>query len=552
MLSHHPRGAYRPRHSSRRGVTWEVGLSLDSPDGKRKSITMLSQRIRRLIEALGEGILEKEEALRLMVLAALAGENVFLYGPPGVAKSMLARRLAFAFRDARTFEYLLGRFTTPEEIFGPVSISRLKDADRFERVVDGFLPTAEIAFLDEIWNASSPILNTLLTAINERRFRNGSEELRIPLRTVIGAAGQLVPNEPGLDNLWDRFLLRIRVAPIQSAEAFLSLIHTVGTLEGDSVPPEDKITADELDEWTDARDAVTIPDDVAALILDIRERIARHNSMTNVEENDGVAVSDRRWRQAIRLLRTSALLNDRTEIDALDCAMLRHCLWSRESDIPVVNTIVEEALRRYSVSGRFDPEPMRARFDAILAEVRAMTVATSEEDRAEPIEYRGEYFRVDDFVDDHMALIWIGDFQNLSEEESRDTDLFFYGENDDYAYSERLPIRRIGEYTVEIDGQAFELETRTVPVTIEQQVTPDAEKRSRTTRELEAIRDEAAAVLESIGDYRRRTENEAAAHLFVHRSYAEILRDGMADAEGAFALIRTDVTALLSSLAPDG
>jgi MoxR-like ATPase len=537
MLSHPPPGGYR--------------ISLDSPDGKGKSMTMLSQRIRRLIEALGEGILEKEEALRLMVLAALAGENVFLYGPPGVAKSMLARRLAFAFRDARSFEYLLGRFTTPEEIFGPVSISRLKDADRFERVVDGFLPTAEIAFLDEIWNASSPILNTLLTAINERRFRNGSEELRIPLRTVIGAAGQLVPDEPGLENLWDRFLLRIRVAPIQSGEAFLSLIHTVGTLEGDSVPLEDKITADELDEWTDARDAVTIPDDVAALILDIRERIARHNSMSASGESEEIAVSDRRWRQAIRLLRTSALLNDRREIDALDCAMLRHCLWSREADIPVVNTVVEEALRRYSVSGRFDPEPMRGRYDAILAEVRAMTVTTTEEERNEPIEYRGEYFRIDEFVDDHMALIWISDFQNLSEEESRDTDLFFYGENDDYAYSERLPIRRIGEYTVEIDGQAFELETRAVPVTVEQQVTPDAEKRSRTIRELEEIRDEATAVLASIGDYRRRTEDEAAAHLFVHRSYAEILRDGMADAEGAFALVRTDVTALLSTLAPD-
>ncbi|HKK49523.1 MAG TPA: AAA family ATPase [Alkalispirochaeta sp.] len=510
---------------------------------------MLSNRIRRLIAALGEGLLEKEETLRLTLLAAAAGENTFLYGPPGVAKSLLARRISFAFRDAKTFEYLLGRFTTPEELFGPVSISRLKDADRFERVVDGFLPNAEIVFLDEIWNASSPILNTLLTAINEHRFRNGSEELHLPLRTVIGAAGQLVPEEPGLRNLWDRFLLRLPVSPVQGADAFIRLLHDTDPLDTDPVVPEDKISADELDEWTDARDAVTIPSDVASLIVDIRERIARHNSMTRDEtEIAPIEVSDRRWRQAARLLRTSALLNDRAMVDALDCIILRHCLWSQEADIPVVNTIIEEALRRYTTSGRFDPDSMRRRLDRALEQLHGATTTESEEEATEPVQYRGEYYRIDAFVDDHIALIWIVDFENLSENETQDTDVFFYGERDDYAYSERLPARRLSDDSVEIDGQVYSLETRPVRRTVQHRVDPAASQQQDIRQELAAIQDEVAAILESIAGYRRITDDEAVAHLFVHRSYAEMLASGMAEAERVFALLQTDVNAALSSL----
>ncbi|MFW5827272.1 MAG: AAA family ATPase [Alkalispirochaeta sp.] len=510
---------------------------------------MLSNRIQRLIAALGEGLLEKEETLRLTLLAAIAGENTFLYGPPGVAKSLLARRVSFAFRDAKTFEYLLGRFTTPEELFGPVSISRLKDADRFERVVDGFLPSAEIVFLDEIWNASSPILNTLLTAINEHRFRNGSEELHLPLQTVIGAAGQLVPEEPGIRNLWDRFLLRLPVSPVQGADTFIQLLQDNAPLDGDPVDSEDKISADELDEWTDARDAVTIPGDVASLIVDIRERIARHNSMTqNDADVASIEVSDRRWRQAARLLRTSALLNDRQAVNALDCIILRHCLWSRESDIPVVNTIIEEALRRYTTSGRFDPDTARRRLDHALEQLHGATTSESEEEATEPVRYRGEYYRIEEFVDDHVALIWIVDFDNLSESESQETDVFFYGDSDDYAYSERLPVRRISDDAVEIDGQVFSLETRPVRRTVQHRVDPAATQQEDIKHELVAIRDEVEAILESIAGYRRITDDEAAAHLFIHRSYAQMLATGMAEAEQVFALLQTDVSAALSSL----
>ncbi|MFW5694533.1 MAG: AAA family ATPase [Alkalispirochaeta sp.] len=502
-----------------------------------------------MIAALSEGLLEKEETLRLTLLAAAAGENTFLYGPPGVAKSLLARRISFAFRDAKTFEYLLGRFTTPEELFGPVSISRLKDADRFERVVDGFLPSAEIVFLDEIWNASSPILNTLLTAINEHRFRNGSEELQLPLRTVIGAAGQLVPEEPGLRNLWDRFLLRLPVSPVQETDAFIRLLQETDPLDGDPVSPEDKISADELDEWTDARDGVTIPSDVASLIVDIRERIARHNSMTRDDSGGSpIEVSDRRWRQAARLLRTSALLNDRTAVNAVDCIILRQCLWSQEADIPVVNTIIEEALRRYTTSGRFDPDTVRRRLDDALNRLHGATTSESEEDAMEPVRYRGEYYRIDEFVDDHVALIWIVDFESLSENESQDTDVFFYGESDDYAYSERLPIRRISDDSVEIDGQVFALETRPVRRTVQHRIDPAASQQEDIKQELTAIRDEVQATLERIAGYRVLTDDEAASHLFVHRSYAEMLDEGMAEAEQVFALLQTDVHAALSSL----
>ena len=284
-------------------------------DLKPTETTQLSDRlaglqaaVRQHLRSLEHGLLERETAARLLLLAALAGEHVLLIGPPGTAKSELARRLHRVFDGARYFERLLTRFSTPEELFGPLSLKALED-DRYERLIDGYLPTAGIAFLDEVFKANSAILNALLTLLNEREFDNGSARLRTPLISVVGASNES-PSDESLLAFHDRFLLRVPVAPVgdSSFEALLRL----GDAQADPPPAAPAapapLTAADRAALLAGRASVALGDEVLAALTALRAWVAEL----------GLTVSDRRWRQLVALMRCAAASEGRNQLDAVD------------------------------------------------------------------------------------------------------------------------------------------------------------------------------------------------------------------------------------------
>ena len=234
-------------------------------------------QIKSLLKVLSQGVYEKEHVIAMSLLSAIAGESIFLLGPPGTAKRLVARRLKLAFKDGKAFEYLMSRFSTPDEIFGPVSISMLKNEDKYERVVDGFLPTATIVFLDEIWKASPSIQNALLTAINERIFQNGRNTLLLPMKALIAASNELPAEDEGLEALWDRFLVRMVSNCIQSETSFYKMIRQKPV--GEIIVPSDLQITDELYEtWQNEIHNIAIPDNVCSAVSFIRKRLKEEST----------------------------------------------------------------------------------------------------------------------------------------------------------------------------------------------------------------------------------------------------------------------------------
>lgn len=326
------------------------------------------ERFKQLLGEMNRGIYEKETEISLSLLAALAGESIILLGPPGEAKSMVARQLKTAFRGAQSFEYLMSRFSTPDEIFGPVSIQKLKTSDTYERAVEGYLPTADVVFLDEIWKAGPAIQNTLLTVINEKIFRNGNREMHLPLKLLVAASNELPAKGEGLEALWDRFVIRIESRPIKLEKNFRAMLleshadflgptdftdstdfsgFTGGLGHADFADNADfsdfKITAEEYAEWAEKICKIGVKEEVLDAISAIRKSLRAVN-VDEAAERRNIYVSDRRWKNIVRLLRTSAFMQDREEVDICDLLPIYHCLWQEPEERDAIRNIVIRAL----------------------------------------------------------------------------------------------------------------------------------------------------------------------------------------------------------------
>ncbi len=266
---------------------------------------------------------EREAEVDAILTAVLAKQHTLLIGPAGTGKSALASELHRCIDGLGYFQWLLTKFSTPEEIFGPLSLARLEE-DRYERNVEGKLPTVHLAFLDEIFKSNSAILNALLTMINERIFYNGSDIVRAPLMSVIGASNEY-PESEGLEALFDRFLLRMETSYIQSDQTFLQMLVPNKKI---ALP---KMTLEELEDEQFAVSLIDIPRHILEKLVVVRGDL----------KNEGIQASDRRYKQSLSVLQAKAYLDGRQAVKLSDMLLLQHALWETPEQQELVKEILE-------------------------------------------------------------------------------------------------------------------------------------------------------------------------------------------------------------------
>jgi MoxR-like ATPase len=296
----------------------------------------LPARLAQLARSLQDRYLGKDEVIRLLCVAAIAGEHAVLVGPPGTAKSALIRTFA-RLTQSRYFEYLLTRFTEPNELFGPVDIRAFREG-RYERRTEGMLPEAEIVFLDEVFKSNSAILNALLTLLNERRYTSGGQVIRCPLISAFGASNE-VPSDETLTAIFDRFILRIRSDNLD-AYHFQDLLQK--GLEHEIL----QMTDAQIQPLVAARELAELQRGLLQRTRFGEDFFSQYKGLVFQIRAEGVSLSDRRTVKMLKLFAASAYLDGRAQPDASDFFVLKH-VWNNEDQAQILEAIVTPVLESH-------------------------------------------------------------------------------------------------------------------------------------------------------------------------------------------------------------
>ena len=319
----------------------------------------LVDNLNKVLNQLKRTFVGKDDIIDLMGICLTGRENLFLLGPPGTAKSAMVRELSKLLKG-NSFEYLLTRFTEPNELFGPFDIRKLREGDLVTNT-EGMLPEANLIFLDELLNANSAILNSLLMVLNEKIFRRGRETKDLPALMIIGASNHL-PEDEALQALFDRFLIRVQCDNV-SPDLLGQVLDAGWILEQKNETEKINISTEQVLELQSMISTINLQN-IKAPYLELIQKL----------RNAGVQVSDRRAVKLQRLIAASALLCNRTEAIPSDMWVLRY-IWDTEEQREVIASIVNAVVEADDTPEKQHPRASIKNLpnaDEILTEVENM------------------------------------------------------------------------------------------------------------------------------------------------------------------------------------
>lgn len=541
-------------------VSYNENLNNNQKENSESVLKSVRERIEKLLELLNAGLYEKEEAIRLALLSAVAGESIFFLGPPGTAKSMISSRIHHAFKGTKYFEYLMNEFSTPDEIFGSVKLKGL-DEGIYEKNTTGYLPEAHIAFLDEIWKSGPAILNTLLTIINEKKFRNGNKLEKVPLQILLAASNELPKEKAGLEALYDRFIIRTMVNPVslENEKSFFDLCESSGKelVASENMKPN-LLTIEEVQTWSEKIDGIILTDKIKDVVMEIRRGLEVKNQEKNREEKEKFYVSDRRWKKIIHLLKTSAFLCDRTEVDLMDMQLITYCIWNTPKQRDEVKSIVKEIVQAHGLECTTAIDDIEGQIKIFGKDVEATWLKSVEEvTHEEPVEKMIGNIIFYEVENNNQNIAYIS--KNYCDDYSgRNYQRRYYYTTDDTNLTNQRTINYYQEPDKNFimknsyDGQSVKIKTKTVvdrkagfvkdDVIFNNVVVYTATKEKFDTEKYAPIANSIEKELDSLQDFRSKIEKPYNENLFAQQSFKEIVTTKIDDEKKKLEDLKLELT----------